>query len=108
MTTDTDDYRTILYTVVDGVLTVTLNRPDQLNAFTTAMVNELDDAFRRAGRDDTVTAVVVTGAGRAFRSRLTGLRSKAIRGNGLQPLPHNATGENGRSIGGVGRVHRGG
>jgi enoyl-CoA hydratase/carnithine racemase len=48
------------------VLTITLNRPDKLNAFDRAMMNELLAAFERADADDEVRAVVVTGAGRAF------------------------------------------
>src|SRR5919201_748158 len=59
-------YETILYELEDSVLTITLNRPDKLNAFTTRMLNELLDAFDRADRDDAVKAVIVTGAGRAF------------------------------------------
>lgn len=50
----------------EGVLTITLNRPDRLNAFTVRMAQELVEAFERAGGDDDVRAVVVTGAGRAF------------------------------------------
>ncbi len=59
-------YETLLWEVEDRVLTLTLNRPDQLNAFTVQMAHELIDAFERASEDDTVGAVVVTGAGRAF------------------------------------------
>ena len=59
-------YETLLYAVEDGVATVTLNRPDKLNAFTVEMSNELVDVFRRASEDDAVRAVVLTGAGRAF------------------------------------------
>ena len=59
-------YQTIDYAVDDQILTVTLNRPDHLNAFTVQMATELVDAFEAAGRDDDVRAVVVTGAGRAF------------------------------------------
>ncbi|WP_157245804.1 enoyl-CoA hydratase-related protein [Nonomuraea typhae] len=54
------------YTVTDGVATVTLKRPDRLNAFTFTMRSELIDAFDQADADDEVRAVVVTGAGRAF------------------------------------------
>lgn len=50
----------------DGLLTLTLNRPDQLNAFTVEMAHELIDAFERASADDAVRVVLVTGAGRAF------------------------------------------
>ena len=50
----------------DGVLTLTLNRPEQLNAFTVTMAGELVASFERASADDSVRAIVVTGAGRAF------------------------------------------
>lgn len=59
-------YETILYDVQDGILTITLNRPDKLNAFTRQMMAELIDAFDKSDADDNVRAVVVTGAGRAF------------------------------------------
>ena len=50
----------------DSVLTVTLNRPDKLNAYTAQMGRELAAAFDRADQDDAVRVVIVTGAGRAF------------------------------------------
>jgi enoyl-CoA hydratase/carnithine racemase len=56
----------IRYEVAERVLTITLNRPDRLNAFTPTMQAELLDAFERADADDDVRAVVVTGAGRGF------------------------------------------
>ena len=59
-------YNTLNWQIDDRVLTLTLNRPAQLNAFTVAMANELIDAYQRASEDDAVGAVVVTGAGRAF------------------------------------------
>ena len=59
-------YKTLTWEVADRVLTLTLNRPDQLNAFTVEMAHELIAAFERASEDDGVGAVVVTGAGRAF------------------------------------------
>ena len=59
-------YEQITYAVTDGVLTITLDRPDRLNAFTGQMADELVDAFDRADADDDVRAVVVTGAGRGF------------------------------------------
>ena len=59
-------YKTIDYQVKDKVLTITLSRPDRLNAFTTGMAHELIDAFDRADADDDVRAIVVTGAGRGF------------------------------------------
>ena len=52
--------------LTDGVMTLTLDRPDKLNAFTIEMLQELIDAFDVADADDAVRAVVVTGAGRAF------------------------------------------
>ncbi|MFC4946460.1 crotonase/enoyl-CoA hydratase family protein [Pseudonocardia sp. GCM10023141] len=52
--------------LTDRVLTITLNRPDRLNAFTAQMAVELIAAFDRADADDEVRAVVVTGAGRGF------------------------------------------
>jgi len=59
-------YQTLGYAIDDRILTITLNRPDKLNAFTVEMAHELIDAFGRASEDDAVGAVVVTGAGRAF------------------------------------------
>jgi len=59
-------YNTLRYEVADHILTLTLDRPEQLNAFTVEMANELIDAFNRASDDDEVRAIVVTGAGRAF------------------------------------------
>jgi enoyl-CoA hydratase/carnithine racemase len=59
-------YTTLDYAVDARVLTLTLNRPERLNAFTVAMADELEHAFRRASADDAVGAIVVTGAGRAF------------------------------------------
>ena len=56
----------IRYEVEDGVCTVTLHRPDRLNAVTTTMLRELGEAWDRADADDAVRAVIVTGAGRAF------------------------------------------
>ncbi len=56
----------IRWDVADGVLTLTLHRPEKLNAFTVRMMRELLEAFDRADADDAVRAIVVTGAGRAF------------------------------------------
>ena len=60
------NYTTLDCKVADRVLTVMLNRPERLNAFTVTMADELEHAFRCASADDDVGAVVVTGAGRAF------------------------------------------
>jgi enoyl-CoA hydratase/carnithine racemase len=64
--TSTASYETLDYSVSDGILTLTLDRPDQLNAFTVTMADELVDAYDRASEDDDVSAIVVTGRGRAF------------------------------------------
>ena len=60
------DYQDILFDVDDGVATITLNRPDKLNAYTTDMGEEVTHAFRAVQRDASVRAVVLTGAGKAF------------------------------------------
>src|SRR5215216_7400885 len=60
------DYEQIRYEVDDHVLTITLNRPERLNAFTPTMKDELIAAFDRVDADDEVRAVIVTGAGRGF------------------------------------------
>lgn len=59
-------YRDILYETDGPVLTITLNRPDKLNAYTAVMGAELEDAFTRADADDAIRAIIVTGAGRGF------------------------------------------
>lgn len=60
------DFEQIRYEVSGGVATITLHRPDQLNAFTGRMMWELLDAFDRVDGEDDVRAVIVTGSGRAF------------------------------------------
>jgi enoyl-CoA hydratase/carnithine racemase len=64
--TRTMAYNTLDWQIDRRVLTLTLNRPAQLNAFTVEMANELIDAYQRASDDDAVGAIVVTGAGKAF------------------------------------------
>src|SRR5262245_65135037 len=59
-------YETILYEIKDSVLTITLNRPEKLNAFDARMGPEIVDAIGRANQDDDVRAIIFTGAGRAF------------------------------------------
>jgi enoyl-CoA hydratase/carnithine racemase len=60
------NFETLAYEVEDKILTLTLNRPEQLNAFNGPMMKELIDAFDAADADDGVRAIIVTGAGRAF------------------------------------------
>jgi enoyl-CoA hydratase/carnithine racemase len=59
-------FEEIRYELADRVLTITLNRPDRLNAFTPTMGRELIEAFDRADADDDVRAIIVTGEGRGF------------------------------------------
>lgn len=61
-----DEYGTIDYAVTDGIATITLDRPDHMNAFTVRMCLEMIDAFDRVDEDPDVRAVIVTGSGRAF------------------------------------------
>ena len=59
-------YQQIKYEVHEGILTITLNRPDRLNAFTPVMQSEMIDAIDRADSNDDVRAIIITGAGRGF------------------------------------------
>ncbi len=60
---------TVLYEVRDGVATITLNRPEAMNAWTPQLSDELSLALGAADADDDVRAVVLTGAGKAFLCR---------------------------------------
>ncbi len=60
------EYTTIRYELTDQILTITLQRPEKLNAFTVQMCRELLQAFADADADDGVRVIIVTGAGRAF------------------------------------------
>src|SRR4051812_17895967 len=59
-------YETILTALSENIFTITINRPDKLNALNLTMIRELLDAFDKADADDGVRAIIVTGAGRAF------------------------------------------
>lgn len=59
-------YEQIIYDVEDNILTITLNRPDKLNAFTEQMRSEVMDALDKADADDEVKAIIFTGAGRGY------------------------------------------
>src|SRR5215204_616830 len=61
-------YETILYETADGVATITLNRPENYNAMTAQMYDDLLDAFKQISRDNAVRVVVLTGAGKGFCS----------------------------------------
>ena len=77
-------YKDILYTVEDYVATITLNRPDKLNAFTDSMLNEWADAIESAKIDPKVKVILVTGAGKGFCSGMD-IKSMANRGE-IPPL----------------------
>ena len=62
------DYESILYTITNGVATITLNKPERMNAFDDQMLAEWADAIRRSDADHDVKVVVITGAGRGFCS----------------------------------------
>src|SRR4051794_36382102 len=59
-------YETVLYEVADRLCTITLNRPEKLNAWTRQMHLDLRDAMQKAGADENVRAIILTGAGRGF------------------------------------------
>ncbi len=60
------DYQDIRYETDGGILTITLNRPDRMNAWTLRMRDEMLDALERANADDSIRVIVVTGEGKAF------------------------------------------
>ena len=60
------NYETILYEIENGILTITLNRPERLNAFNNEMRDEVIAALDAADADDEVKAIIFTGSGRAF------------------------------------------
>ena len=82
----------ISYTVDDGVATITLDRPERLNAFTATMARELIAAFDATDADDAVRAVIVTGRGRGFCAGADlgrgGARSTRRRGPGRRARGH--------------------
>ncbi|KAB8064528.1 2-(1,2-epoxy-1,2-dihydrophenyl)acetyl-CoA isomerase PaaG [Janthinobacterium violaceinigrum] len=59
-------YQNILFTIEQGIATLTLNRPDKLNSFTQAMHEEVRDAIAKVNADSCVRVFVLTGAGRGF------------------------------------------
>ena len=94
-------FETLLYSVDDGIATVTLNRPDRLNAFNTQMRDELIAVFDETDADDAVRAVIVTGAGRAFCAG-------ADLSSGGKTFDYASRGESARDKYKVGEVYRDG
>jgi enoyl-CoA hydratase/carnithine racemase len=80
-------YHTLICQIENRILTLTLNRPDNLNAFTVEMANELIDVFEKANDNDDIGAIVVTGAGKAFCAGMDLSREGNVFGlnEGLQP-----------------------
>lgn len=97
----TASFETIQLAVADGIATITLNRPDKLNAFTARMRDELIAAFDATDADDAVRAVIVTGAGRAFCAG-------ADLSSGGQTFDYAARNESAREETRVGDVYRDG
>lgn len=64
----TMDYKTIILKKQEGIASITLNRPDKLNAITVAMTDEIIQAIRDVAQDESIRAVIITGAGRGFCS----------------------------------------
>ena len=75
-------YQNILFEVESGIATLTLNRPEKLNAYTLEMGDEIVDAFARIRTDDAVRVVVLTGAGRGF---CAGVDLEALRAHQAKP-----------------------
>jgi 2-(1,2-epoxy-1,2-dihydrophenyl)acetyl-CoA isomerase len=61
-------YKTILFEEKDNILIISLNRPDVYNAFNSDMLSELYEAFKKAGEDEKVRCIILTGTGKAFCS----------------------------------------
>ena len=95
------DLQTLCYEVADGIATITLHRPDKLNAFTARMREELIAAFDETDADDAVRAVIVTGAGRAFCAG-------ADLSGGAQTFDFDARGDAARDALRVGELYRDG
>jgi len=96
------EFETLLYSVEDGIATITLNRPDRMNAFTPKMMAEMIAVFDATDADDAVKAVIVTGAGdRAFCAG-------ADLGSGDNTFDYAGRGDRIRDEGKVGDIYRDG
>ena len=95
------DFETLLYSLEDGIATVTLNRPEKMNAFTAKMRDDLVTAFDHTDADDAVRVVIVTGAGRAFCAG-------ADLSSGGKTFDYASRGESARDKFKVGEVYRDG
>jgi len=94
-------YETLLYDIRDGIATLTLDRPERMNAFTARMMLDLIAAFDATDGDDAVKAVIVTGSGRAFCAG-------ADLGPGGSTFDYVARGDEARDEARVGEVYRDG
>jgi enoyl-CoA hydratase/carnithine racemase len=86
------EYEQILYEVADAVATITLNRPEKLNAWTIRMGAEVQDACLRADQDDAVRVIIVTGAGKGYcagadMDMLQGLQGGEVQGGASMLAP---------------------
>ncbi|WP_337186332.1 crotonase/enoyl-CoA hydratase family protein [Phenylobacterium sp.] len=88
-------FETLLYDVADGIATITLNRPDRLNAFTPKMMLDMIAAFDATDADDAVKAVIVTGAGRGFCAGADLGSGGATFGEGSREAERRAAGDTG-------------
>src|ERR1019366_2244783 len=79
----------LLRSVTDGVLTLTLNRPEVLNAITPALLDEVTESLRDAASGTAVRAVVITGAGRGFCSGQDLRAAASEAGLDVGPVPRN-------------------
>jgi enoyl-CoA hydratase/carnithine racemase len=95
------EYNTLDYQVEGLILTLTLNRPEQMNSFTVEMASELVHAFNRASDDDEVSAIVVTGAGRAFCAGMDLTREGNVFGLDESQTPTVADMENSKMLPGI-------
>ena len=83
-------FQTIITDIQDGVMTLTLNRPDRLNAFNRLMMDEMIEALDMADADDAVRALIVTGAGRGFCAGVDLSEDDAFTAAKLDPMTTDA------------------